>query len=152
MIEKTALVIFTNLIPGVEQVGGIPLGLSLGLNPAFTFCISVLVNSLLFFPVFFALELFYWKLFSKVDLIRRYIEKARERGKPYIEKYGIIGITLFMLLPSPFSGTYTASILSWFLGLDWKKSFVAIFLGSFIGGIIVLLISLGVIKLIFSIP
>jgi len=85
-----------------------------------------------------------------VGLIRKYIEKAREKGKPYVEKYGIIGITLLMLLPSPFSGTYTASILSWFLGLDWKKSFIAVFLGSFIGGIIVLFISLGIIKLIFS--
>lgn len=152
MIEKTALLILTNLIPGVEQVGGIPLGLSLGLDPTFTFCISVLTNSLLFFPIFFALELFYWKLFSKIDLIRRYIEKAREKGKPYVEKYGIVGITFLMLLPSPFSGTYTASILSWFLGLNWKKSFIAIFIGSFIGGIFVLFISFGIIKLIFSIP
>lgn len=150
MMSETALVIFTNLIPGVEQVGAIPLGLSLGLNPFFTFSISVLINSVLFFPVFFILEMFYWNFLSKIKLVNKWIEKAREKGKPYVEKYGIVGITLFMLLPSPFSGTYTASILSWFLGLDWKKSFLAIFLGSFFGGILVLLISLGAINLIFS--
>lgn len=152
MIEKTALVILTNLIPGVEQVGGIPLGLSLGFSPILTLSICVLTNSLLFFPIFFVLETFYWKFLSKIDLVRKYVEKAREKGRPYVEKYGIIGITLLMLLPSPFSGTYTASILSWFLGLNWKKSFLAIFLGSLIGGIFVLLISLGIIKLIFSLP
>ena len=150
MIEQTALVIFTNLIPGVEQVGAIPLGLSLGLDPIFTFSVSLLVNSFLFFPIFFILEMFYWKFLSRIRLVKKYVEKAREKGKPYVEKYGIVGITLLMLLPSPFSGTYTASILSWFLGLDWKKSFLAIFLGSFLGGIFVLLISLGAINLIFS--
>jgi len=150
MIEQTALVIFTNLIPGIEQVGAIPLGLSLGLDPIFTFSVSLLVNSFLFFPIFFILEMFYWKFLSRMKLVKKYVEKAREKGKPYVEKYGIVGITLLMLLPSPFSGTYTASILSWFLGLDWKKSFLAIFLGSFLGGIFVLLISLGAINLIFS--
>ncbi len=150
MIEQTALVVFTNLIPGVEQVGAIPLGLSLGLDPIFTFSVSLLVNSFLFFPIFFILEMFYWKFLSRIKLVKKYVEKAREKGKPYVEKYGIVGITLLMLLPSPFSGTYTASILSWFLGLDWKKSFLAIFLGSFLGGIFVLLISLGAINLIFS--
>jgi len=150
MIEQTALVVFTNLIPGVEQVGAIPLGLSLGLDPIFTFSVSLLVNSFLFFPIFFILEMFYWKSLSRIKLVKKYVEKAREKGKPYVEKYGIVGITLLMLLPSPFSGTYTASILSWFLGLDWKKSFLAIFLGSFLGGIFVLLISLGAINLIFS--
>ncbi|RLI97939.1 MAG: hypothetical protein DRP00_03120 [Candidatus Aenigmatarchaeota archaeon] len=150
MIEQTALVIFTNLIPGVEQVGAIPLGLSLGLDPIFTFSVSLLVNSFLFFPIFFILEMFYWKFLSRIKLVKKYVKKAREKGKPYVEKYGIVGITLLMLLPSPFSGTYTASILSWFLGLDWKKSFLAIFLGSFLGGIFVLLISLGAINLIFS--
>ena len=150
MIEQTALVIFTNLIPGVEQVGAIPLGLYLGLDPIFTFSVSLLVNSFLFFPIFFILEMFYWKFLSRIKLVKKYVKKAREKGKPYVEKYGIVGITLLMLLPSPFSGTYTASILSWFLGLDWKKSFLAIFLGSFFGGIFVLLISLGAINLIFS--
>ncbi len=149
MIEKTALVILTNLIPGVEQVGAIPLGLSLGLDIWLTLSVSVLTNSLLFFPVFFSLELFYWSFLSKVSFIKNLVEKVRERGEPYVEKYGIVGITLLILLPSPFSGTYTASTLSWFLGLNWKKSFLAILLGSLLSGLIVLAISLGIIRLIF---
>ena len=44
------------------------------------------------------------------------------------------------------SGVYTATILSWLVGMDWKKSFPAIALGVVIAGIIVILITLGVME------
>ena len=80
--------------------------------------------------------------------------KVRKTGKPYIVKYGTLGLAAFICLPTPLTGTYTASILSWFLGLDWKRSFVAIAIGSTVGGIIILATSLGLIealKIIFSV-
>jgi uncharacterized membrane protein len=52
-----------------------------------------------------------------------------------------------MFLPSPFSGTYTASTLAWLLNLDWKKSLFAIFIGSFVGGLIILFSMLGIFSL-----
>jgi uncharacterized membrane protein len=57
-MEKTLLVILTNLVPTVEQVGAIPLGLTLGLNPLIVFSLSILVNCCLFFPIFFGLNFF----------------------------------------------------------------------------------------------
>jgi len=148
MIEKTWLIILVNLIPTVEQTGAIALGLSLGLNPASTFFLSLLVNCLLFFPIFFGLGTFYSIFLRKIKLFNKYLERVREKGKPYIDKYGVIGITLFMSLPTPLSGTYTASILSWLLGLEWRKSFLAIFLGSLIGGLVILTAYFGVINVI----
>ncbi len=143
MFEKTAMVIVANILPSLEQLGGIPLGIALGLNPIYAFLVSLSVNCLLFFPVYFGLKLFYKSLISKIKLFNKYLERVRKVGKPYVDKYGIIGLTLFISLPTPLTGTYTASILSWFLGLDWKKSFLAIALGSTIGGIIILLSSVG---------
>jgi uncharacterized membrane protein len=154
MFEKTAMVIVANILPSLEQIGGIPLGIALGLDPVYTLLVSLAVNCFLFFPVFFGLKLFYKSFLSKIKLFNKYIERARRIGKPYIDKYGVVGLTLFISLPTPLTGTYTASILSWFLGLDWKKSFVAIALGSTIGGIIILLSSVGflnILKLIFNI-
>jgi uncharacterized membrane protein len=153
MINPTALVILANIMPTLEQVGGIPLGIALGLNPIYTLLISLAVNCLLFFPVYFGLKLFYKEVFSEMRLFRNYLEKVRKKGKPYIDKYGTIGLTLLISLPTPLTGTYTASILSWFLNLDWKKSFLAIFLGSLIGGLIILGTTLGfleVLKIVFA--
>lgn len=147
MIRETVAVIIANLMPTLEQVGGIPLGIALGLNPIYSFLVSLTVNSLLFFPVYFSLELFYENVFSKMGLFKKYVEKSRKRGKPYVDKYGILGLALFISLPTPFTGTYTASMLSWLLDLDWKRSFLAIFIGSLIGGIIILGTTLGFLEL-----
>ncbi|MEM5872258.1 MAG: small multi-drug export protein [Candidatus Aenigmatarchaeota archaeon] len=153
MFEKTAMVILANLLPTSEQIGGISLGLYLGLDPLYVLLISLIVNCFLFFPVYFGLKLFYNSLLSKIKLFEKYIERVRRKGKPYVDKYGFFGLTLFIALPAPLTGTYTASILSWFLDLDWKKSFLAIALGSFIGALVILFSYLGVVnvlKLIFS--
>ncbi len=154
MLDKTGLLILANLIPTVEQVGGIPLGMALGFDPISSFLISLAVNCSLFFPVYFALELFYDNMLSRVKIFKKYIERTREKGKPYIDKYGVVGLTLFICLPTPLTGTYTATLLSWFLGLDWKKSFLAIAIGSFIGGIIIMVTTVGIfnfLKFLFSI-
>lgn len=143
MFEATGMVIIANILPTIEQLGAIPLGLALGLNPISVFIISVIVNCLLFFPVYFGLNLFYYSLLRKIKLFNKYLERVRYKGKPYVDKYGFIGLTIFIALPSPLTGTYTATILSWLLGLEWKRSFLVIALGSAIGGIIVLLGSLG---------
>jgi uncharacterized membrane protein len=137
MFEKTAMVALANLMPTTEQIGGIALGLSLGLDPATVLITSLLVNCFLFFPVYFGLKIFYNRFLSKIGLFERYLEGTRKKGKPYIDKYGVLGLTLFVALPTPLTGTYTASVLSWFLDLDWKKSFIAISIGSVIGALVI---------------
>jgi uncharacterized membrane protein len=144
MFEKTAMVILANLLPTTEQIGGITLGLALGLDPLTVLITSLLVNCLLFFPVYFGLKLFYDRFLNKIGLFERYLERVRKKGKPYIDKYGVLGLTLFVALPTPLTGTYTASILSWFLDLDWKRSFVAIVIGSTIGALVIFFGYLGI--------
>ena len=146
MLYETGLVILANFLPTLEQVGGIPLGIALGLDPFYAFLVSLSVNCFLFFPVYFGLKIFYEKLFSKIKLFYKYLEKTRKKGQPYVDKYGFVGVTLFISLPTPLTGTYTAAILCWFLNLDWKKSFLAILAGSAIGGLIILATSLGVLN------
>lgn len=137
MLDKVLAVAIANVVPTTEQIGGIILGLSLGLDPATVLLTSLIVNCLLFFPIYFLLKLLYKDLFSKIHLFERYLERARRKGKPYVDKYGFFGLTLFIALPTPLTGTYTASILAWLLDLNWKKSFAAIALGSAIGACVI---------------
>jgi uncharacterized membrane protein len=106
-------------------------------------------NSLIFFPVYFAMQLFYKKFFSKISVLNEYLKKLRERGKPYVNKYGALGVMIFVALPLPLTGAWTGTLLAWLLGMNWKKSFVVVSLGVLIAGVIVLLASLGFFKLIF---
>ncbi|OGI11925.1 hypothetical protein A3K64_00425 [Candidatus Micrarchaeota archaeon RBG_16_36_9] len=152
MLDKLLLLILANLSPTLEQLGGIPLGLYLGLDPLVVLAVSLLVNFSLFFPLYFGLNFFYKKFLHRIKLFEKYLERIRTKGKPYVDKYGALGLTLFIALPSPLTGTYTASILSWLLGLNWKKSFLAIVLGSTIGAMVIFFGYLGIfsfLKIIF---
>jgi uncharacterized membrane protein len=144
MIREIALTLLATVLPISELRGGIPLGISLGLAPWFTFFIAVVANALIFFPIFFALRLFYDKILFRIPLFDKYLDNLRKRGKPKIEKYGFWGLFLFVAVPLPFTGAYTGTILAWLLGMDWKRAFPAVALGVVVAGVVVLLITLGV--------
>jgi len=143
-MKEVAWVILASISPISELRGGIPLGISLGLEPWFTFLIAVIANALIFFPVFFVLRLFYDKFLYRIPLFNRYLDNLRRRGKPKVEKYGFWGLLLFVAVPLPLTGAYTGTILAWLLGMDWKKAFLAVGGGVVVAGIVVLLITLGV--------
>jgi len=144
MTREIAWVLLTTIAPISELRGGIPLGISLGLDPWFTFFIAIIANALIFFPIFFALRLFYDKLLFRIPLFNKYLDNLRKRGKPKVEKYGFWGLTLFVAIPLPITGAYTGTILAWLLGMDWRKAFPAVGMGVIVAGVVVLLITLGV--------
>jgi uncharacterized membrane protein len=146
MTKEIALTLLATVLPISELRGGIPLGISLGLDPLLTFFMAITANALIFFPIFFALRLFYDKLLSKIPLFNKYLDNLRKRGKPKVDKYGFWGLTLFVAIPLPITGAYTGTILAWLTGMDWRKAFPAIGLGVVLAGVIVLLLTLGVIK------
>ena len=144
MIREIAWVLLATVSPISELRVGIPLGiLEFGLDPLFTFCIAVIANALIFFPVFFALRLFYDKLLFRIPLFNKYLDNLRKRGKPKVEKYGFWGLTLFVAIPLPITGAYTGTILAWLLDVEWRRAFPAVALGVVVAGVIVLLITLG---------
>jgi uncharacterized membrane protein len=145
MASKIAWVLLFSISPISELRGGIPLGiLHYELDPLLTFSIAVIANALIFFPVFFALRLFYDKVLFRIPLFDKYLDSLRKRGKPKVDKYGFWGLALFVAVPLPLTGAYTGTILAWLLGMDWKKAFPAVGLGVVVAGVIVLLITLGV--------
>jgi len=148
MTKAIALTLLTTVLPISELRGGIPLGISLGLDPLFTFFIAIIVNALIFFPILFALRFFYDRLLYRIPLFNKYLDGVRRMGKPKVEKYGFWALTLFVAIPLPITGVYTGTILAWLLDMNWRKAFPAVALGVIVAGVVVLLITLGVIKLI----
>jgi len=145
MTKDIVWVLLASVSPISELRGGIPLGiLKYDLDPLLTFFIAVIANALIFFPVFFALRLFYDKVLFGIPLFDKYLGSLRKRGKPIVDKYGFWGLALFVAVPLPLTGAYTGTILAWLLDVDWKKAFPAVGLGVLVAGIVVLLITLGV--------
>ncbi len=145
MTREIALTLLATVSPISELRGGIPLGiLEFGLDPLFTFFIAVIANTLIFFPIFFALRFFYDKFLFRIPLFDKYLDSLRKRGKPKVEKYGLWGLALVVAIPLPLTGAYTGTILAWLVGMDWKKAFPAVGLGVIVAGVVVLLITLRV--------
>ncbi len=142
---KWLIVIILSLAPISELRGAIPTGIAIGLNPTLVFLISVLFNSLIFFPLFFGLKFFYSHIKNN-NFFSNVIEHIRKKGRTKMEKYGIWGLLLFVAIPLPLTGAWTASLVAWLFDLKWWKSFVVITIGVLIAGIIVSLSTIGVLS------
>jgi uncharacterized membrane protein len=146
MLEELLPVVITTMLPVAELRGGIPIGIALGLPPLLVITTAIAVNCLMFFPLYFGLELFYERLFSRYEFCRRVVERSHKKAKPYLDRYGIFGLALFIGIPLPATGVWTGTIIAWVLGLEWKRSFLAVCLGVLISAAIVSVIVLGLLS------
>jgi uncharacterized membrane protein len=74
----------------------------------------------------------------------RFIQQARKKVERHFNKWGYIGLALFVGVPLPVTGAWTAVLGSWVLGLKKKETILAISLGVLISATIVtLVIALG---------
>jgi len=147
-MRDVLLVILATVTPVSELRGAIPLGITLGMDPVLTFAVAVITNAVLFLPTRFVLEFFYSSVLRRLPRFDRYLLGVRKRGQPVVEKYGLLGLALFVAVPLPLTGAYTGTILSWLLAMEWKRSFIAVVLGVLVAGIVVMLATLGVVSLV----
>ncbi len=139
--HKLFMVFIATVTPISELRGGIPLAIGLGFNPVLAYFGIVVLNILLFFPIIILLNFFHEKYLFKWNIYKKYITNLRSRGKPYVDRYGMLGLALFVAIPLPASGVYSGTILSWLIGMSWQKGFLSISLGAAIAGIVVLFLS-----------
>lgn len=138
---KTILVtaVFT-LVPIFELRGSIPYGLIKELPLGLVFPMCVALNALVAPLVFLFLSTFN-KLFLKMSwyekLFNRFVERARDKVKDKVDRFGYLGIMLFVAIPLPITGAYTGTLGAWILGLSKRKTMLAVALGVVISGTIV---------------
>ncbi len=135
--------VLVTLIPWIELRGAIPLAIKSGnfaaIPPIF------ITNILIFFPIYFGLELFYKHLKENSRLKKR-LEKIKKKAHPYIQKYGVPGLVLFVGIPLPGTGVYSGSAAAWLLGLKWKPSLCAICGGVTMASFLVFVLSMGILS------
>ncbi|NLO88980.1 MAG: small multi-drug export protein [Clostridia bacterium] len=92
-----------------------------------------------------------FKLLSRVDFFRKIIEYILERTRKksdQVQKYGALGLMLFVAVPLPGTGVWTGSLLAYLFGIKFWYALPALWGGMLVAGVIVTLASLGVIKVI----
>ena len=133
------------MVPLIEQRGSIPVGiLAYHLNPWLVFLVSLLGS---FIPApfvyFFFNKILAWmKTIKMLHKFTDFIDKKIQKGAKQVEKYMEIGLTIFVGIPLPTTGLWTGSAIAAFLGLDFKKSMVCVFLGGVISAVIITIVSM----------
>ncbi|MCD6571725.1 MAG: small multi-drug export protein [Thermoplasmata archaeon] len=75
-------------------------------------------------------------------LIDKLFDKTRKKANTKVEKYEELALILFVAIPLPFTGAWTASLIAYLFNLDIKKSILTIFLGVIIAGLIVTILTI----------
>ncbi len=139
----TALI---SMIPLLELRGSILVAGILKLPFIQTFIAAVIGNMIpIPFILLFIQSIFNWmKKVKWLAAIPTKLENKVMKKSKQIEKYGYFGLFLFVAIPLPGTGAWTGSLLAVLLGLNRKKSLLAIFLGVLTAGLIMSLVSYGV--------
>jgi uncharacterized membrane protein len=73
-------------------------------------------------------------------LFEGFVEKARKRLRLPVEKWGWLGIAVFVAVPLPITGAWTGTLGAWILGLGKGRTMAAVTLGVFCAGAMVTLV------------
>lgn len=134
------ITILLSLSPLGEARAGIPYGVVSGISVPVAFFIGLGAN-LLIFPVFYNLIDFLNKKFWSSRAYRKkavsLTRKAKKNTEKVIEKYGFLGLMVFVMIPLPFTGAYMGTISAYLFRFEQKKAFYAVSLGVTISCVIV---------------
>jgi uncharacterized membrane protein len=138
--------IFISLIPWIELRGGIPVGITMGLNPVHVFFICT-VTDIVLIPVLLVLLRHVAPIVLRIETINRLYQWNLVRTVKRYEKYRKweeLGLALFVAIPLPFTGVYSGTLVSYVLDFKKREAFLSIASGAVMAGIIVTALSIGI--------
>lgn len=147
-LGKELVVFIISILPLLELRGGL-IAASLLKIPFFKGYIISIIGNILPIPI---VLLFLDKIFTllkKFKLTSKIVIKLENKilsKKKQIDKYGYLGLLLFVGIPLPGTGAWTGSALAVLLHLDKKKSFIYIILGIIMASIIMSIFSYGILS------
>ena len=155
------------MTPIGELRAGIPYGLVQGLNPILTYMIAVLGNMM---PVVFllwglpAIELYNRKAIKPAKINKKdtkikklysftalqlysfyswYKSRTKRKYSKRFARLGAFALISFVAIPLPITGAWTGTLAAYIFGIQPKKALALILAGVMIAGVIITLISMG---------
>ena len=152
--------LLVSMVPLVELRGAIPIaiGMDLGL-PEWSVLIIAIIGNIIPIPIIylFARKVLEWGQKCKWKPFKEFcdfcLKKGQKAGDKLLRKAksgAYIALYLFVAIPIPGTGAWTGTLAASILDLDFKKSILAIILGVLTAGLIMLLVSLGLFKVLFG--
>lgn len=142
---RELIIFIISLFPILELRGGLIAAALLDLDVVPSFIICFLGNII---PIPFILWLItpIFDKLKKTKTLSKLVNKLESKAlskKDQIEKLKYVGLMLFVGIPLPGTGAWTGCLIASLLGMDKKKSFLFSVLGVIMAGIIMLILSFG---------
>lgn len=143
---KELIIFIISMMPILELRGGLIAATLLGLEGLSSFIICFLGNII---PIPLILW-FITPLFNKMKKTKRFsglvdkLEKKAMSKKDQIEKLQYWGLMLFVGIPLPGTGAWTGCLIAALLNMNKKKAMAVSILGVIMAGIIMMILSYGI--------
>jgi len=142
MILSYLKVLFISMLPISELRGAIPIGLHAGLPVLLVYFLAVLGNLV---PVIFIL------LLAKYFCPKWLCCHVKNKHNHKFIKWGDLALISFVAIPLPFTGAWTGALAGVVFNIPFWRALGLIAIGVIIAGIVVSLLSLGVLNFQFLI-
>ena len=136
------LIILLTFIPTLELRFSIPYALLiLKMNPLVAFFIIIIANIAIGEIIFYSLNtilpyVLKIKIFERI--YNKCVKRIQKKMHKQVDKYGTIGLALFIGVPLPGSGVWTGALAAFLLGFKRKEFSLANIVGVLIAGVIVI--------------
>lgn len=140
-------IMFLAMLPLTELRGAIPIGIAMDLNPIGVYIASVIGSTIVSIPLIFTFRNIL-NFFRSIDIFLPLVKKVDikiESGMKRLKSVSILSIILFVGIPLPTTGTWTAAAIASILKMRIKTSLLGVLIGNMMSGIIVSLISFHII-------
>ncbi|MDR2258528.1 MAG: small multi-drug export protein [Treponema sp.] len=131
---------FLSFLPISELRGAIPFAIAQGIPWYAAYPYAAALNALVA-PVCWVFLSTLHRLFLKLawyeKIFNRFVERAREKLRGRVEKWGWLGVAVFVAIPLPVTGAWTGTLGAWMLGIPRRKTLPAVILGVIAAGAIV---------------
>ena len=146
-LPKEIIVFIVSMMPILELRGSLLAAGFFKMDFFSTFIIAVIGNMIpIPFVLLFIDKIFCWlKKTSLKDFVEKIENKAISKSDQ-IQKYGKWGLFLFVAIPLPGTGAWTGSLIASLLRMKIKDSLPWIFFVVVVAGLIMSLLSFGIIK------
>ncbi|MBT3406619.1 small multi-drug export protein [Candidatus Woesearchaeota archaeon] len=145
MNEFIELILIT-LLPFLELRASIPYGFIATELPWYVVSIVCILTNMILGPVIYLILDKLVIIFTKIQFIdkiyKKIVARTQKRIEKAVDKWGEIGVAIFIGIPLPGSGVYSGALGSYLIGLNFKKFLIANIIGVLIAGVLVTAIML----------
>ena len=138
----------TAMLPILEIRGAIPVGVASGLDPWFAFAVGF-VGNMLPIPILILLTRKVIEWLKKHNVLVKFtawLENKGSKGAQKVQRYSFWGLFILVAIPLPGTGAWTGALVASLLDMRLKRALPAIAMGVAVAGLIVLIVTYGVIS------